>query len=1369
MASLAQQPVRSRRYGTVTEPSPQGEAHFVLDTLGSSSALPPPAAMAGDATGSRAALSAFQERASAHAPMSGVAASPLHAEQWLGAGAVDDGASPPAVRTLLPTQPPDGVPASLGAGAGLSRSRSFLDAFRAKEERPWLDEADDDDMPSFGGHVASIPASVARPATVTDVEDEEAPRARRRSARVSTALASSYTAPDLTEWGDAPTSVPIATATAATLARLTTNASGAPAEPETAAANGAAAPVEKKKKPKAKSADATDADGVVKKKKKRDKDGKDADGTTRRKKKVPLHARDAAAGEVAAAPEEPAEVWYGDAIPTTTYLDALPGADGDGGGAARAAHDFSEARAPDQFVDADARDHFALEPVIGWSGASGGVDATAGTAAAVPATRTPVRMEAPPAAAADDVEGTIVAAPPTGRAIPASPPRAQPYNENSRILLLNYNASRLAVNMFILYRGAFVMLRKLWRWERPWATGLAAALYLVVWWRGDLLAVLFLCIFLYGATFRLLHMPSEEVLSGDAARAESSGGGRLKRTPSTMSLTRRRAVPGTVAAPLAGGAALPLLQQVGDQILVLTHSLADMHERMKNLAMWRSPYATLQYLGWSFILVLVSAHVTTWMMVKLPGFFVFVLLFIVAPMIEYGHWHRVVGTISDVTASTGGATRRVSTVSRTMLDNVLAGVPTDEEYMQQTLLRTGWEAERERRRRGDFVELAPNRIVEEEPDPSQARVSKPRAVPRTARPRRVLQRYEDATDDASRRAVRERRDREEKQDRNERRRSRVKPPPQPDMSGVFSDGLDDGRVAARAVSREGEREAGYGGVARPLDWDADTIQRVAPPPRDERVGAPARSSRSDAAELRLPRDGALPAAGALPQVDAPAAAHPTAAHPITALPMTAHPAAADTTTNTYPAFLADGPPAWAGSEATSAPYGAAPAQPPAWGGSEATPAPHGAVPAHPPAPRTEYGATPLPPLPAEPPRAVSPDARVASHMPGGDGAPWGGLSRETDPGAPPRWSRAEDLESIASDYGPPEPDAWDARDARDARDAVFDGTSGRVSLPSDRASFRGESTPLPPVPTPLPGDPAAALPVPVPGDAAAMPPAPRASSPPLGRRVSSMQLAPSGPRQFIPAQSDHLQDHLERMRRGRPDDAGMPAMARRTSQGSLRSMTPVELLHPISPAVSVEAVQARLRSSSVASSSPQHSSIRWMDREHAPPAQPRGRGGIYLAVHRKRVGHLVVLPRRIVFQLSYTTIKPPAPPYGLTDGDVQQLSHVVDGRLYYPAIAPAAIAELVRPEMEGGSMTPFEPAGTVLSSIAPSPSMILFDLDAHRVTGLKKTRKNTPLLAQCPEGLEIVVAGEKSMALPAVVNRDDAFQRIVGIDPRKWG
>ena len=312
---------------------------------------------------------------------------------------------------------------------------------------------------------------------------------------------------------------------------------------------------------------------------------------------------------------------------------------------------------------------------------------------------------------ATEAQPTEVASPPPSNALAERAPNndasqmfamgyAAAKTERGKMHLFNFDATRLAVNTYILYWGMFAALRKLWRWENPWVTGCIAMLYMVVWWRGDLLAVFFLAAFLYVATFRIWQEPGSE---------QNSEASRNKGVSSSLTWLNTDSQPLLVLAP-----SHETLQQVGDQVLVVAHGLADVQERVKNLMMWRNPIMTLRYLGWLILFGLLSAQVTTWMLMRLPGALIFVLLFILAPMIEYGHWYRILQLLCGITGASVPDPAMPYPVTRTLLDSVLVGIPTDEEYLHEKLAQTHWEAERELRRLGQWVDA--NRIVEEKDD-----------------------------------------------------------------------------------------------------------------------------------------------------------------------------------------------------------------------------------------------------------------------------------------------------------------------------------------------------------------------------------------------------------------------------------------------------------------------------------------------------------------------------------------------------------------------------------------------------------------------------------------------------------------------------
>ena len=169
------------------------------------------------------------------------------------------------------------------------------------------------------------------------------------------------------------------------------------------------------------------------------------------------------------------------------------------------------------------------------------------------------------------------------------------------------------------------------------------------------------------------------------------------------------------------------------------------------------------------------------------------------------------------------------------------------------------------------------------------------------------------------------------------------------------------------------------------------------------------------------------------------------------------------------------------------------------------------------------------------------------------------------------------------------------------------------------------------------------------------------------------------------------------------------------------------------------------------------SRIRWTDE---------GGQKQFLASFRRRLGHVVVLPKRVVFVVTYSATKPLTPAPGLSPADEMGLMKLLDGRYHYPIIAPATLANMVSAERFGGEPTPFEPY-SVLESTRPETAQILFEVSAREITGLRKTRKTNPVFDNCIEGIELVV-GDQNISIPAVVQRDEAFRSIVAVSPRRW-
>lgn len=261
---------------------------------------------------------------------------------------------------------------------------------------------------------------------------------------------------------------------------------------------------------------------------------------------------------------------------------------------------------------------------------------------------------------------------------------------------------------------------------------------------------------------------------------------------------------------------------------------------------------------------------------------------------------------------------------------------------------------------------------------------------------------------------------------------------------------------------------------------------------------------------------------------------------------------------------------------------------------------------------------------------------------------------------------------------------------------------------------------------------AASIPLPVPPSMLTSPP--RTSGPPISRHASYSTLRESvmsSP--FMPGQSETV-----------------PSFERQHKHTAL-----------MSPPVPTQAMYTV--------SSPTPSGLRVPPAMSSPPQRPHSlTDGLYLAVFRKRLGHMIVLPTRVVFLMTYGPHRRTTPPPGLSVEEEEDLVRSVHGRPFYPMLAPDEIVAMVEDEMAGRGQTEFTIAAVPLARI-PQRYDILFEVPIERIRGLKKLRKSTPVLEECTEGLEMVLGEhERGIGLPAVIDRDLACQRILALGPQRW-
>lgn len=1295
MESRAPAAVRSRRYDTATEntgTSSMLRPRSSVDDLGSSVAAPPPGAFAPpvSANKSQTLLSALQKNS-------------LHGHALGQSDDEDDWTDSepevaPAVRTLLNDE------------GAMPPTRSFLQEMQTREDKSWID-----DLQKEHPNIRRVPMP-----SVADVEDEDAPKTIPSAPRVRTVLQSTNEPLDTLNEND----ISVATAAAKAMSRLTTDdmddeeadpvaADKQPDDDEVQAA----AP---RKKSKSKVEYEVGPDGELvkkKKKKKKDRDTK-KDPTLKKKKKkkdrettmtalddqadtLPLDEMDEQAlldeytvpTRSLAGVDVPSRKVEDDDVPLAASVD-----DNDEEEEVQPTHRMADLHR-ESIADAWPRAATEVEEPEDeeeddWTAPSTLLHSRMKTEEAFPTLISPAVAKAVPAAATMSV-GTTPSHPSSSLAspryakldaaasvspMPTSAPRedrpASPAQslaltevrapteldrdverrmmamsvarDRGRVQVLNYNATRLAVNVYILYWGLFATLRKIWRWENRWLTGSLAAFYVIVWWRGDLLAVFFLAAFLYVATFRVWQLPPTAPGQSDATG--------MTRSTSQQSLMRRTTDGMNM---LTMAPSRETLQQVGDQVLVVTHGLADMHERVKNLMLWRSPLLTLRYLGWLLLLGLISMHITTWMLMRLPGLLVGLLVFVVAPLIEYGYWRNMVELLSETTGTRMPDPSTPYATTRAVLDSVLAGVPTDEEYLRQKLSRTHWEAERELRRRGQWID-AHNKIIGEE----EVRM---RRSTRHAKPtRHTTHRWADV-DDATRVL--------------HRRSSRA-------LHAWEEEGMDDAPYLSRSKSQaHRSSRPSHRRSSRYLSTlDDDRSDVPLSPPSDMDHAVRRRTSRAMPTWDEEPRrrrgehSSELRSSHRHSMMEREESGRVSRMRPTDAWP------------ETYEAPTSRGTPRALDVDSAS-----------------------------------EYGsqAGTVWELDSVAESSMAPAARVER---------W--RADTTMPErvhTPPTVSKSGPLSSAS----PPSQPAMRAMPSRDEEQVI--GAAPVQSLSAAAAAAASMPRPWSPAKTTTPT---------------------RPRTPVQPTEVQSSTVSP-----YVPHRMTQLLPPAVTSATASP--ASVVSRAGTTSvEEALSDIPPPIQVQPRS--TTMPAIPAALSSAPNSPAIPRVLTGAPVSASRRPDELGDEFDGMFLAVYRKRLGHLLVFPTRIVFLLSYGPKRPLAPGPGLTETDLDTLSHLVEGRPFYPIQSPSSIAAMVKQEMMGTGRTSLTMAPVPLARI-PSLDHILFDVPMDDVVSIKKLRKTPPVLEHCAEGMELVLAhNEKSVGLPAVLGRDAAFRRVLALQPDKW-
>lgn len=132
---------------------------------------------------------------------------------------------------------------------------------------------------------------------------------------------------------------------------------------------------------------------------------------------------------------------------------------------------------------------------------------------------------------------------------------------------------------------------------------------------------------------------SSSTSSGSEAGASTTGDGGSKSQPveagiaSTMATIRKESAKASKRSQY--GLAADAARRYGHEATVLTGSLADAHERAKNMALWRAPVATVRALVWLGLMAFGSLYLTPWILVRSIGLLLGALFFVLLPIVEY--------------------------------------------------------------------------------------------------------------------------------------------------------------------------------------------------------------------------------------------------------------------------------------------------------------------------------------------------------------------------------------------------------------------------------------------------------------------------------------------------------------------------------------------------------------------------------------------------------------------------------------------------------------------------------------------------------------------------------------------------------------
>ena len=183
--------------------------------------------------------------------------------------------------------------------------------------------------------------------------------------------------------------------------------------------------------------------------------------------------------------------------------------------------------------------------------------------------------------------------------------------------MLQASAERLYLGCIPLYESVGRSLIGLATWEQPVVTVLAGSAYSYCWYHGQLLPAFFIGLALYIVQLGVMPPGAKvlrRVVDMERSRLGAVRAGREPGYGHGLGHGRGQGVQPDVAAH-------------GARVHAFLTSLADAQERIKNLALWRSPGASLYLVLVLCALGVCSTLLTPWMTVRLPGLLIGAVLF----------------------------------------------------------------------------------------------------------------------------------------------------------------------------------------------------------------------------------------------------------------------------------------------------------------------------------------------------------------------------------------------------------------------------------------------------------------------------------------------------------------------------------------------------------------------------------------------------------------------------------------------------------------------------------------------------------------------------------------------------------------------